>query len=147
MSFSQKISLFLLSFFGGLFLILSMSSVSLAIPDDGVSVENMAQNLTASVEDPFGTGEKIKPDAARDGDLQTSFVGIINYLLLFLGLLLLIIIIYAGVLIILSDGEEDAVSKGRKMIMYALIGVVIIVLSYTIVNFIADVANGGADNG
>ncbi len=145
MNFSQKVSLFLVSLFGGLFLFSLSVQVSLAAPADEIVIQNPAENLTSDVSNPFGTGEKIKPDAARDGDLQTSFIGIVNYLLLFLGLLLLIIIIYAGVLIILSDGEEDAVSKGRKMIMYALIGVVIIVLSYTIVNFIADVANGGKD--
>ena len=150
-SISQKIAMFLLVF-GVSFT--AFSTFTFAAPTDTtVAVEeaiqppvNAAAGLKASVDDPFGTGaDKIKIDAARDGTLQESFLGIINYLLLFLGLLLLVIIIYAGVLIIMSDGEEDAVSKGRKMILYALVGVVIIVLSFTIVNFIADIANGGAD--
>ena len=149
-SISQKIVVFAL-LFGCAFL--SFSTIALAVPaettiavEEAVQAPNGAANLKASVDDPVGTGaERIKIDAARDGTLYDSFLGIINYLVLFLGLLLLGIIIYAGVLIIMSDGVEDAVSKGRKMILYALVGVVIIVLSFTIVNFIADIANGGAD--
>lgn len=98
-----------------------------------------ASGLKASVEDPFGvTSTKI--DAASDNtDLQSSLISIINQMLLFLGLLLLFIVIYAGFLIITSDGKEDAITKGRKMIIYALIGVIVIVLSYTIVNWIGTI--------
>lgn len=125
-----------------------VSSVSVgAESHDGNWFTKPLYGMLASIEDPFGTdADSIKPDAAQDGDLRTSFINIINYLLAFLGLVLLVIIIYAGVLIIMSDGEEDAITKGRKMIMYALIGVAIIVLSYTIVNFITDVAQSGQGN-
>lgn len=106
-------------------------------------IENPAAGLKADIDDPFGTGNQIKIDAARDGTLYESVVSIINYLLLFLGLLLLAFIIYAGVLIISSNGDDEALTKGRTIIIYALVGVIIIVLSYTIVNFITDVATGG----
>ena len=68
-------------------------------------------------------------------------VSLINYFFLFIGILLFFIIIYAGVLIILSDGEEDAVTKGRKMIIYAVIGMVIIILSWSIVDWLTDIGS------
>jgi len=99
--------------------------------------------LLASVENPFGIDTRIKTDAASDKDLQTAVIDIINYLFLFLGLALLGIIIYSGVQIIFSDGDDEAVSGARKTIMYAILGVAVIVLSYTLVDFIANVATGG----
>lgn len=109
--------------------------------------ENPAQYLTADSSDPFGAKrENIGIDAHGDEEnLYDAVTSIINYLLLFLGLLLLVIIIYAGFLIINSNGDDEALTKGRTIIMYALVGVIIIVLSYTIVNFITDAANGGGD--
>jgi len=90
----------------------------------------------------IGINETIRPDAAQDDvSLQESIVKIINQFLLFLGILLLIIIIYAGILIITSDGEEEGLTKGRKMIIYAIIGVIIIFLSYSIVNWIGGIGN------
>ncbi len=101
--------------------------------------------LLASVENPFGIDTRIKTDAASEDDLQTSVISIINYLFLFLGLALLVIIIYSGVKIIFSDGDEEAVTGARTTIMYAILGVAVIVLSYTLVDFIANVATGGAN--
>jgi len=99
--------------------------------------------LLASVENPFGIDTRIKTDAASEDDLQTAVIDIINYLFLFLGLALLGIIIYSGVQIIFSDGDSEAVTKARTTIMYAILGVAVIVLSYTLVDFIANVATGG----
>ncbi len=121
-------------FLGGIALMatayLSFAPLSFAAPDSGAV-------LKASVEDPFGVSNT-KINAATDNtDLISSLVTLINYILGFLGIFLLFIIIYAGFLIINSDGKEDALTKGRKMIMYAVIGVIVIVLSYTFVNFIS----------
>jgi len=85
--------------------------------------------------DAFGTTD-VKVDAAQDGDLKSSIITMLNYFLGFIGILLVAIIIYAGFRIIVSQGEEDELTKGRTMIVYAIIGVVIIFLSYTIVGFI-----------
>ncbi len=101
--------------------------------------------LLASVDNPFGIDTRIKTDAASEDDLQTSVIKIINYLFLFLGLALLVIIIYSGVKIIFSDGDEEAVTGARTTIMYAILGVAVIVLSYTLVDFIANVATGGGN--
>lgn len=85
--------------------------------------------------DAFGT-DNVRVDAAQDGDLKSSIITMLNYFLGFIGILLVAIIIYAGFIIIVSQGEEDELTKGRTMIVYAIIGVVIIFLSYTIVGFI-----------
>jgi phage shock protein PspC (stress-responsive transcriptional regulator) len=134
-NFFRKVSNIIFLTFGFLFSFFIFSS--------SLSASN-SEGLMASVQDPFGTGkEDIKLDAAKDGDLKSNLITIINYLLLFLGFVLLAIILYAGVLIIMSNGNAEEVTKGKDIIMYALLGVIVIVLSYTIVNFITDVASSG----
>lgn len=132
-SFSiSSLSLAFFAILAGVFFV--MAPLSLADPSS-------ADFLKASAEDPFGVGGA-KIDAAADNtDLQSSLIAMINKVLLFLGIFLLFIVIYAGFIIINSDGKEDAITKGRKMIIYALIGVIVIVLSYTIVNWIGTIGN------
>ena len=125
---------------GGIFFFFAISSFLIPAGVDASIFP--ADNLQASVEDPFGKEDAKGVHATRDDvDLWDGIVSLINYLLLFIGILLLVIIIYAGVLIILSDGEEDAVTKGRKMIIYAVIGMVIIILSWSIVDWLTDIGS------
>lgn len=94
----------------------------------------------------FGVDESLKlKDANGQENLKDSIITMLNYFLGFVGVLLVVIIVYAGFLIIVSQGEEEELTKGRTMIVYAIIGVVIIFLSYTIVNFIGDVTDSNKE--
>jgi hypothetical protein len=77
---------------------------------------------------------------ANATDNQTSLRGlvmtIINYFLGFLGLIAVIMIIYGGVTYVISAGNDEAVGNAKKIIMYALIGIVVILLSFVLVNAI-----------
>ena len=68
---------------------------------------------------------------------QTSLRGlvltIVDYFLGFLGLLAVIMVVYGGVTYVSSAGNDEAVGKAKKIIMYALIGIVIILLSFVVV--------------
>ncbi len=70
-------------------------------------------------------------------DLGGNIVQLIDYFLGFLGLIAVAFIIYGGVLMVTSAGEEEGVGKAKKIITYAAIGIVIIMLSYTIVTFVS----------
>ena len=70
-------------------------------------------------------------------------VKVIKYALSFLGLVAVIIVIYGGVRILTSVGESDGVEKGKKAIMYAVVGILVIMSAYAIVNTVL-VAPGGA---
>ncbi len=77
-----------------------------------------------------------KPEAAAGGTLGGNISTIINYFLGLLGLIAVGFLIYAGVLMVTAGGNDEQVTKARKIIMYAVIGIVIILLSYTIVQFV-----------
>jgi hypothetical protein len=81
-----------------------------------------------------GTVTAIK--TVRDGSLGTNVTSLINYFLGFLGLVAVAFIIYGGVLTVTSAGEDEGIGKAKKIITYAAVGIVIIMLSYTIVTFV-----------
>jgi hypothetical protein len=65
--------------------------------------------------------------------LRSLILTIVDYFLGFLGLLAVIMVVYGGVTYVSSAGNDEAVGKAKKIIMYALIGIVIILLSFVIV--------------
>jgi PKD repeat protein len=75
----------------------------------------------------------------NESDLRTQIFKIIDYALTFLGLLLVIAIVYAGVLLVSSMGEDET-EKAKNILKYSAIGVVLIFLSYPIANVILDIA-------
>lgn len=74
--------------------------------------------------------------AAATGTLGSNIATVINYFLGLLGLIAVGFLIYAGVLMVTAGGNDEQVTKARKIIMYAVVGIVIILLSYTIVTFV-----------
>ena len=79
----------------------------------------------------------VAPNAVSQQDLPTSITTIINYFLGLLGLIAVAFLIYAGVLMVTAGGNDEQVTKARKIITYAAVGIVIILLSYTIVSFVS----------
>jgi len=77
------------------------------------------------------------PAFAAQGTLGQNITTLINYFLGMLGLVAVAFLIYAGILMVTAGGAEEQVTKARKIIMYAVIGIVIILLSYTIVTFVS----------
>jgi amino acid transporter len=53
-----------------------------------------------------------------------------------------IFLIIGGYRYIASGGNEESAEKGKKSVVNALIGIVIIILSYVIVNVVANLVNG-----
>jgi len=76
-----------------------------------------------------------KGDLAK-GDLSTIIANFIKMILGFLGIILVIIILYAGFLWMTAGGESGQVDKAKDWIKNAIIGLVIIVLAYTIATFV-----------
>lgn len=84
-------------------------------------------------------GGNLVPNASAQGTLGQNVIIIINYVLGFLGLIAVAFLIYAGILMVTAAGNEDQVGKARKIITYAVVGIVIIILSFTIVQFATNV--------
>lgn len=81
-------------------------------------------------EDP---GKYIKNE---DDDLDTTIINIINAVIGVLGLVCVVIIIIGGVNYMTSSGDAGKVKKAKDTILYGIIGLVICVLAFAIVNFV-----------
>ncbi len=74
---------------------------------------------------------------AVDQPFRDAVISFINYFLGFLGLIAVVMVIYAGILLVTGQGEEEQINKGKKIILWAAIGILVIMLSYTFVRVIA----------
>ena len=63
---------------------------------------------------------------------------VVNILLYFGGIIAVVFIIIGGYQYITSTGSEEAAGKGRKTLTYAIIGLLVIIFSYAIVNILVN---------
>ncbi len=66
-----------------------------------------------------------------------GFIGnIIKTMFFVVGVLAVIVIIFAGVTFVMSAGNSQTIQKAKTTIIYAVIGLIVSILSYAIVNFV-----------
>ena len=75
-------------------------------------------------------------DPAKKPTLQARVAGIVNVLLFVLGAIAVIMIIIGGIRYVVSNGDSSAVTGAKNTIFYAVIGLVVAMLAYAIVNFV-----------
>lgn len=95
----------------------------------------MGKHLQSAAEEGAGYG---KPQ-----DPRTTASIIIRSLLGLIGTVMVILIIYAGFLYMTAAGNEDKIDKAKKIIKSAVIGLIIVVLAYSITYFLTFTALGG----
>jgi len=76
------------------------------------------------------------------GEIVANVAGIAFYVV---GILAFIYLIYAGILYITANGNDEQAKKGQKGIINAIIGIVIVVLAITIIGVAQKL--GGFDAG
>lgn len=97
---------------------LAMPAVAMA-----VSFENPAQTL--------GLGTT---------DLKGTVINVINWVLGLLGIIAVIMILVGGFQWMTAAGNEEKVEKAKKIISAAIVGLIIILLAWAIVNFVIGTA-------
>lgn len=73
-------------------------------------------------------------------DLKETVINIINWILGLLGIIAVIMILYAGFQWMTAGGNEDKVASAKKIISAAVVGLIIILLAWAIVNFVLKTA-------
>ncbi len=75
-------------------------------------------------------------------------VTVVNVLLFLIGALSVIMIIYGGIRYVTSGGDQGAVTSAKNTILYAVVGLIIAILAYAVVNFVLTsfgVGGGGGE--
>ncbi|MCX6795419.1 MAG: pilin [Candidatus Falkowbacteria bacterium] len=104
------------------------ATVVLAAVDTGVA--QVDSNIALSATDP-----------------RVVAVRIINFLLMFLGIIAVSLVIYGGFVWMTSDGNDDRIALAKKILKNALIGLVIILASWGITAFILSRLAAGVNGG
>lgn len=102
----------------------------------------------------FEGGVQGGADSARGDDQTTELFGqtgifrtITNVLLFILGAISVIMIIIGGLRYVISGGNATAVTAAKNTILYAIVGVIVALLAYAIVNFVLGSFTGGGSTG
>lgn len=80
---------------------------------------------------------------SQDADLWGIVNTIINVILAIVGVIAVIMIIFGGIQYSTSAGDPGKVKKAKDTILYGVIGLVIALLAFAIVNFVLDNIFGG----
>ncbi|MFB6225850.1 MAG: pilin [Candidatus Paceibacteria bacterium] len=110
----------------------------------------VAQNQNSSGQD--GThGLQTSAKAAGlnkyPSDVNTIAGNVIGWGLSLVGVVFFVLVVYGGILWMTARGNEDQVQRGRNTIIAASIGVVIVLASYAITNFVLQSLQGGQGGG
>ncbi len=71
-----------------------------------------------------------------EADLPLVVGNLINVLLSVLGIIFVVLVVYAGFLYLTAQGDEKKVTKAKDILARAVIGLVIIIAAYSISNFV-----------
>jgi hypothetical protein len=85
-------------------------------------------------------GDNPGDDLNLADDARAGVVDILSGVLDFMALVAVVVIVIAGIRMVVSSGNEDATGAAKKTILWAVIGLIVILLAGAIVDFIADVA-------
>lgn len=103
-----------------------------------IAVESSLQQPAAAQDLSMRTGA----DSARgndqperlDGD-DGMFKQITDVLLFIIGAISVIMLIVGGIRYVVSGGDQGAVTAAKNTILYAIVGIIVAILAYAVVNF------------
>ena len=129
-----------------------MKNLKTYIAGAGITLMAPLQVLAAN---PFETSKNMVANVGNAAGIQTTNGGLtdiigklINIFLGFLGVIFLVLMLYAGFLWMTAQGEETKVKRAKDMITQAIIGLIIVVAAFAISNFVlASLLNATTGNG
>jgi hypothetical protein len=83
-----------------------------------------------------GTNSDSAVCGATGDDAPDMIKAVINTALMVLGMIAVLMIVIGGIRYTTSNGESSKIKEAKDTILYSVIGVVVAILSYTIVNFV-----------
>ena len=76
------------------------------------------------------------PKDEEGGSANNVIANIVNFLIGITAVIAVFVIVIVGIQMATSQGEATKVARARNMILYGVVGLVIAILAYAIVNFV-----------
>ncbi len=77
---------------------------------------------------------------------RTYIIKVLNFALSFLGLVAMGFVIYAGFLYVTAGGDDGQNEKAKKIVIYASVGILVVLISFALVNTLIRSAPSGSDD-
>ncbi len=71
----------------------------------------------------------------------------INLMLFIVGILAIFMLIWGGIRYVISGGNQEKVKDAKNTILYAIIGLVVAILGYAVINWVISIVGAGAAGG
>lgn len=110
--------------------VLSLSIITPTFATDGSICDN--DNVPESVQKASGC------DGGSSTELPNVIINILNGIIAVSGLVAVVFVIVGGIQYMTSAGDPGKTKKAKDTILYAVIGLVICVLAFAIVNFVVN---------
>jgi hypothetical protein len=102
---------------------------AVALPAGNVSAINVFNKCS-------GSGSTAVCGAAGTDNASSMAKIIINTMLIILGIIAVIMIIFGGIRYTTSAGDASRVKAAKDTVMYSVVGLVVAILAFAIVNFV-----------
>ena len=119
------------------FVILSfvlLFTVNFSLAQSGTGGTGASQELFEELDKAGGSSGA----GLSDKDPRVIIGGVIKGFLGLLGIIFLVLMVYAGYLWMTAQGNEEQVTKAKKMITNSIIGIIIIMAAYAITQFVVN---------
>lgn len=118
----------------------TLACISIAAPVSATKDICNQSNVPQEVLDASGCS------GSNSTSFDSAIVSILNVIIGVAGIVAVIFIVIGGINYMTSGGDNTKVEKGKKTILYAVIGLVICALSFAIVNWVIRGALGQGNN-
>lgn len=134
-----------------------VKKIAIATASVGVMVAVAAAPITSSMFQQTGyvaasAAEEIKKGynqaGGSDSDSLPDIIGtVVSTMLFIVGVLAVIMIIYSGIRYITAHGDKGQVESAKNTLIYSIVGLVVAIVAYAIVNWVIGLFDGGGSSG
>jgi len=115
-----------------------INNINIGLPFGKFKIGDCAQQVKPTLDGPGAVAGLNKFASQYKGNTYGSAVGMLagwtNFVLPFVSLLAIAAIIYAGFLYITALGNDEQTSKAKDIILWVVVGIIVILSAYAIVN-------------
>src|SRR3990167_6992902 len=116
---------------------LSLGLAAYVAPVQAATKDIICDQIGESSKDPATGTSNLNCDPGASQDIFDTTVGkVINFLIFIVGAIAVIIIVIAGLMYVLSEGNPENTRRAKDAIIYAVIGLVVAIAARIIVYFI-----------
>ena len=117
-------------------LVLGVSFLAPLVAPTASAVECDTSSLNVASGAACAKGDQTPSSLFGEGGDEGIFKKVVNILLFVIGAVAVIMLIYGGIQYVISGGAQDKVANAKNTILYAVVGIVVAILAFAVVNFV-----------